>query len=102
VIEHRQQQRFERKIPIEYSIGDVWESGFTKNMSIGGLYIVAEEPLPILGTRLKVKFKVTTQKELIEVGAQVRWADSGGFGVQFDGLRARDVWALGKFLEQPG
>ena len=101
MIEHRKQQRYERRIAIEYTVGDTWESSFTKNMSIGGLYILAEEPFPILGTKMKVRFKVPTQKEPIEVGSQVRWSDSGGFGVQFDGLRARDVWALGKFLEQP-
>ena len=102
MIEHRQQQRYERRIPIEYSVGESWESSVTKNMSIGGVYILAEEPMPILGTKLKVRFKVPTQKETIECGAHVRWSDGGGFGVQFDGLRARDVWALGKFFEQPG
>lgn len=101
MIEHRKQQRFDRRIPIEWAVGEAWESAFTKNMSIGGLYIEAEAPLPLLGTKVKVRFKVPTQKETIEAGAQVRWADSDGFGVQFDGLRARDVWALGKFFELP-
>jgi hypothetical protein len=101
VIENRKQQRYDRRLPIEYAKGDAWISSFTRNMSIGGVYIEAEEPLP-LGTRVKLRFKVPTQKEPIEVGAQVRWGDPLGFGAQFDGLRARDVWALGKFFEQPG
>ncbi len=50
---------------------------------------------------MRVKFRVPTQKDMIDVGAVVRWTDDQGFGVQFDGLRARDVWALGKFFESP-
>ena len=36
----------------------------------------------------------------IETGATVRWSTDDSVGVQFDGLRAKDVWALGKYLEQ--
>ena len=37
--------------------------------------------------------------EAIEIGAVVRWSDDKATGIQFDGLRARDVWALNKFFE---
>jgi hypothetical protein len=36
---------------------------------------------------------------IVEVGGQVRWQDAAGAGVSFDGLRAKDVWALGKYFE---
>jgi len=100
-MEHRKQQRFDRHIEIEYAVGETWKTGHSRNMSVGGMYIEAAERLP-LGTKVKLRFRVPTQKDLIEVGAQVRWSESTGFGVQFDGLRARDVWALGKFFEQQG
>jgi hypothetical protein len=53
-----------------------------------------------------MKFRVPTQAETIEVAGQVRWLETEegrlrGIGVRFDGLRARDVWALNKFFEQP-
>jgi type IV pilus assembly protein PilZ len=101
VIEHRQQQRYDRRISVEWAEGDNWRTALTRNMSIGGIYIESSEKMT-LGKKLKLRFRVPTQKEPIEVGAQVRWSDASGFGAQFDGLRARDVWALGKFLEQPG
>ena len=47
--------------------------------------------------------RVTTKArsiEPIEVGATVRWSDDKATGLQFDGLRARDVWALNKYFEQ--
>ena len=54
------------------------------------------------GTRVVLRFKVSPQSELIEVGGTVRWNDGAGFGVQFDGLHARDVYALNKLFEKPG
>jgi hypothetical protein len=38
----------------------------------------------------------------IEVGATVRWGDAKGVGLQFDGLRARDVWALNEYFKLLG
>ena len=31
---------------------------------------------------------------------QYRWSNIDGVGVQFDGLRARDVWALNEYFKQ--
>lgn len=96
----RSSQRVEVRLPIEYQSEGEWKLARTGNLSIGGAFIHSEERVP-LGARLKVRFAIPNQKEPIEVGAQVRWTASDGFGIQFDGLRARDVWALGKFLEKP-
>jgi hypothetical protein len=30
----------------------------------------------------------------------VRWADAKGIGIQFDGLRAQEVWALNEYFKQ--
>ena len=92
--------RYERRIDIEYRVGDDWKPSKTRNLSLGGALIACDEKLPS-GVRVQIRFRIPTQKEPIEVGGQVRWVDSQGFGVQFDGLRARDVWALGKFFELP-
>jgi hypothetical protein len=57
------------------------------------------------GVTVEVRFKVPTQPEPIEVGAEVRWLESGsaerkpGVGIRFHGLRARDVWALNRFFQ---
>ncbi len=96
----RTQQRFDRRVEVEVGHGGETRAMWTRNMSLGGLFLETEARPP-MGTKVTLRFRVPTQKEPIEVGAVVRWADENGFGVQFDGLRARDVWALGKFFEQP-
>ena len=68
------------------------------NLSLGGALFLGRPRLP-MGQRLDVSFKVPTMDEVIEVGATVRWSDDKATGIQFDGLRARDVWALNKFFE---
>lgn len=68
------------------------------NLSLGGA--LAETSKLAMGQRVTISFKVPTIEESIDVGATVRWSDDKGTGLQFDGLRARDVWALNKYFEQ--
>ncbi len=68
------------------------------NLSIGGALILLDEDLP-MDQRVELTFSIPTQKEPIHVGASVRWATGTSIGVQFDGLRAREVWSLNKFFE---
>jgi PilZ domain len=69
------------------------------NLSLGGALVSAGAKLP-MGTRVTFSFNVPTMDEVIEVTATVRWSDDKATGIQFDGLRARDVWALNKYFEQ--
>jgi uncharacterized protein (TIGR02266 family) len=105
-VEHkRSDRRYERNVPIDFTYQGSSFSGRTRNISLGGVFIETEERLPF-GARVTLSFRVPTQAEAINVDGQVRWLeiDDGrlrGIGVRFDGLRARDVWALNKFFEQP-
>src|SRR5690349_20074011 len=97
----RASERHPIALPIDVSLpNEAASSGKTRNISIGGAFIDLERTFA-MGTRVVLKFKVPALTETIEVGAIVRWVESGGIGVQFDGLRARDVWALGKLFEKP-
>jgi hypothetical protein len=69
------------------------------NLSLGGALFSAGSKLP-MGARVTISFNVPTMEDAIEVGATVRWSDDKATGIQFDGLRARDVWALNKYFEQ--
>lgn len=69
------------------------------NLSLGGALLTAGTKLP-MGTRCTITFSIPTLDTPIEVGATVRWSDDKATGLQFDGLRARDVWGLNKFFEQ--
>jgi hypothetical protein len=53
-----------------------------------------------MGQRVRISFHVPTMQDPIEVGGTVRWSNADGVGVQFDGLRARDVWALNEYFKQ--
>lgn len=69
------------------------------NLSLGGALISAGTRMS-MGQRVQIKFAIPTLEDAIEVGATVRWSDDNATGLQFDGLRARDVWGLNKYFEQ--
>jgi hypothetical protein len=68
-----------------------------KNLSLGGAQLESQR-LP-MGERVFLTFRLPTLEDPVATAAVVRWASENGVGVQFDGLRARDVWALGKYFE---
>jgi PilZ domain len=69
-----------------------------ENLSLGGALV--GHPRVAMGLRCKLTFSVPTQPEVIEIGATVRWSTDTSIGLQFDGLRAREVYSIGKYLEQ--
>jgi Tfp pilus assembly protein PilZ len=69
------------------------------NISLGGAQIAAGRKYA-MGQRVQLAFHVPTMDEAIVVGGTVRWSNAEGVGVQFDGLRARDVWALNEYFKQ--
>ncbi|HXU73332.1 MAG TPA: TIGR02266 family protein [Polyangia bacterium] len=105
-MEHRRSdRRYDRRVPIEFNHEGSGFAAHTRNISLGGVFIETDQTLPF-GAKVSLKFHVPTQAEAIEVEGQVRWLemDEGrlrGLGVRFEGLRARDVWALNKFFEKP-
>jgi uncharacterized protein (TIGR02266 family) len=105
-VEHRRSdRRYERRVAIELAHEGAPLSAFTRNLSLGGVFIETETALPF-GARVSLRFRVPTQAEPIEVSGQVRWLESDeghvrGVGVRWEGLRARDVWALNKYFESP-
>lgn len=68
------------------------------NLSLGGALIAHHERVAN-GERVLVTFNIPTHDKPIEVGGSVRWASETALGIQFDGLRAREVWSLNKFFE---
>ena len=70
------------------------------NLSLGGALVSAGTPRFPMGSRVTVTFAIPTLEDKIEIGATVRWSDDKATGLQFDGLRAREVWALNKYFEQ--
>ena len=70
-----------------------------ENLSRSGAFVALGRRLSI-GTRVALHFELPTHDRPIETEAVVRWSSDEGIGVQFDGLRAGEVWSVGRFLEQ--
>jgi uncharacterized protein (TIGR02266 family) len=101
----RSDRRYERKVALDITYEGQSFRAFTRNISLGGVFVVSERPLPF-GARISLSFHIPTQMEPVIVDGQVRWLELEeghvrGIGIRFEGLRARDVWALNKFFEQP-
>ena len=100
----RTDPRYARRLDVEVISGDQRRAATTVNISLGGLFVETSEAFP-LQTRLQVRFQIPTQPEPIEVSGEVRWVEPGGagqpsgMGIRFQGLRAREVWALNRFFQ---
>ena len=70
-----------------------------ENLSLTGAFLVLGQRLKI-GSRVTLHFRVSTHDRPIETSATVRWSNDQGAGVHFDGLRAAEVYALGKLFEK--
>jgi uncharacterized protein (TIGR02266 family) len=102
----RTDPRYDRRVDVEISSeGQPEIRAITSNVSLGGMFVETNQLLTEQ-TRVQVRFKVPTQPEPVEVTGEVRWIERGdgerqtaGMGIRFQGLRARDVWALNRFFQ---
>ncbi|MES1171883.1 MAG: PilZ domain-containing protein [Bacteroidota bacterium] len=96
--------RYDRQLSVEISCDGEEQVGRSRNVSLGGMYLEGRKTLPI-GAAVNLRFHIPTQPEAVEVAGDVRWVVTGpgggeiGIGIRFQGLRARDVWALNRFFQ---
>lgn len=89
--------RHEVDIPARIQVGGAQETCTIANLSMGGAFVTARRLA--MGERVVLWFRIPTHETDIEAAGTVRWSTDQGIGVQFDGLRARETWALGKYFE---
>jgi Tfp pilus assembly protein PilZ len=99
VADNRRQTRHEVSIPTKLVVNGTSNDCMMLNLSLGGAQIAANAKYA-MGQRVQIAFHVPTMGDAIEVGGTVRWSNPDGVGIQFDGLRARDVWALNEYFKQ--
>lgn len=68
-----------------------------RGMSLGGTFIEVGRLPP--GTQVNITFGLPTLGEKLSLDAVVHWSTEQGASVQFEGMRARQVWALWRYLE---
>jgi uncharacterized protein (TIGR02266 family) len=95
--------RYERQLDVEVVSEGKRHTSRTVNISLGGLFLDSAAPLEI-GATVQLRFTLPTQPEPVEVAGDVRWVvrtegAHNGIGIRFQGLRARDVWALNQFFQ---
>lgn len=94
----RSSTRHEVDLPITLTMNGVSTDKRMVNLSLGGT-LIGMKRLP-MGERVTVKFVLPgVEDHTIDTAATVRWSTDDSVGVQFDGLRAKDVWALNKYFE---
>jgi c-di-GMP-binding flagellar brake protein YcgR len=111
-IEKRIHPRVSAKIPVKYrviedqkEIETVFErrkkeqSTRTMDVSLGGLYIVAEQALNV-GSILRLDISIPTHSNLISAFAEVIWANETGGGLHFLAMKEDDVESLKAYLQQ--
>jgi len=94
----RVHERFERELEVTILHDGREITGRTINISLGGLFMSADEPLPF-GAQAKVRLPLPSLKEEAVVDVTIRWVTKEGIGVQFGSLRALEVWALNQLFK---
>lgn len=95
--DHRLHQRVEKSLQLVLVYAGREHSVVTRNLSMGGLFVVMDDPPPI-GTKVTLRVLLPSLKEESRIACTVRWIGDEGAGLRFDGLRAIEVWALNNLL----
>lgn len=109
-VEKRVHPRLSVKIPVKYRVIEdqkeletVFErkkkeqTTRTMDVSLGGLYIVAEQVLNI-GSILRLDISIPEKSALISAFAEVVWSNETGGGLHFLAMKEDDVESLKTYL----
>jgi PilZ domain len=94
-MDHRTTAREPVELPATIAINGAVLDCSVHNVSLGGVFVNGVS-LPI-DTRVVLRFSVP-RNPLIEAECIVRWSTEEGVGLQFEGLRAHDTYALTQYL----
>ncbi len=97
----RVHERYDRRLKVDVIHGDGEIETVTRNVSLGGMYLITEAALPY-GTPVKLRFYLPALREDVTIEATVRWQKDDGLGMQFGSLRAREVWGLNQLFKESG
>lgn len=99
-MEHkRQYQRVDFSADVELLVGGSAQPGRTVNISQGGVFLETR-PVPKLDDKVVLRINLPGVAARSEIACIVRWSkEPDGVGLQFENLRAIEVWALNKLLK---
>jgi len=90
--------RFQRRLPVEFSVGSTIHSGVTENLGLGGMLIETNAD-GAFDAPVEFELKLPKPKAEVRAHGRVLWSRSAGgvstgLGISFEALRPIDVWAL--------
>ena len=101
-IQKRRFTRIDYEHDLDIVIGEKHLSGRTANISPGGTFVIIDEELE-LGVKLTISLQLPGVNKVSEIPCIVRWSKAGqGIGLQFERLRAIEIWALNKLIRENG
>ena len=86
---------FETNVTIEVS--GQKQAGTTINLSQGGALLSTDMPLEF-GQKLSLVIDLPKVKETCCIPSVVRWRNHSSVGIQFEVLRAIEVWGIGQLI----
>ena len=103
--ERRIAARMPIRVMVEYEALEDFLIDYTANVSLGGIFIQTDEPMPV-GTTFKLRLRIPQRQRPIDTVGVVRWQvppeQAGplipGMGVQFDSLSPTDLRAVHRLL----
>jgi hypothetical protein len=98
VINSRKAHRFRVELPTELTLCSQIVTLTMTNLSLGGACLAMANRVP-LGTFSRLRFSIPAYEQAIVVDGEFRWCHPPTAGVQFAGLRAREVWELNRWFE---
>lgn len=98
----RSYQRYNLDLAAIATISGAAIDGKLQNLSVGGALLVWQHTPTMrfgVGQRFELSFLIPQPEPVgIATTVTVRWTSPTGVGIQFDGLRAKEAFALGKYL----
>ncbi len=96
---NRQHLRIEYVASVEIVNDGTAQSARTVNISQGGVFIETV-PSPALDAKVVLRMSLPGVPETAAIPCIVRWSKGeDGVGLQFENLRAIEVWAINKLLK---
>lgn len=97
-----QQRKFARidfETEVTIDLDGAKQTGTTVNVSQGGALIKINSSL-LFGQKLVVEIQLPKIKDVCRIPSVVRWRNDESIGVQFETLRAIEVWGINQLLHQ--
>lgn len=92
----RQHVRFDFQTEVDLELTGSTEQGTTVNISQGGTLVNTAAVIPF-GEKIVLHIKLPGLPDICKMPSIVRWSKQGeGVGLQFESVRAIEVWAINK------